>query len=159
MTEKKKAIEETDPGPTTDTTPDLTTDPEPTPIREPMNEREIMRMLQIADGQNPDAQQTINDFMRFNNDVERTNLPTTNAVLCVAQLGLASKWLYPENEDNPFAIVERSLAIAFMARKGEKSSQFVDIVRNQPDLSQYQTAGEDMKNGLVDRVLNRSVAE
>lgn len=132
---------------------------EPEPAKEPMSDKEIMRLMQITDGKNPDAQQTINDFMKFDNDVERSNLPTTNAVLCITQLDVCDQWLYPHKPDNPFAKMKKALAIAFMARKGEKAQQFVDIVRNQPDLSQYQTAADDAKKSFTDRLFSRSVSE
>jgi hypothetical protein len=134
---------------------------EPEPKEKPeQEEKRIMRMMQIARGENPDAQQTINDFMRFDNPIERTNLPTTVTVLCVGQLDFSSNWLYPDGENNPFGIMAKSLSESFMARKGEKANQFVDIVRNQPDLSGIQTTAiGEQQRGIMDRIFRRGREE
>lgn len=112
---------------------------------------ELRRLKAISEGKDPDQQQIVNDFMKMDNVIERTNLPTTNAVLCMTQLEFSSKWLYPHDPQNPFELMKNALAISYMARKGEKSNQFVDIVRNTPSISDL-TKTEEAKQTLWDRV-------
>lgn len=119
---------------------------------------EIRRLKVISEGKDPDQQQIVNDFMKMDNVIERTNLPTTNAVLCMTQLEVASNWLYPTNKRNPFEMFKQALSIAYMARKGEKSNQFVDIVRNTPSMSDLMKT-EESKQTLWDRVTGRDTKE
>ena len=117
-----------------------------------MSLNELRRLKVISEGKDPDQQQIVNDFMKMDNVIERTNLPTTNGVLCMAQLEVASNWLYSNHPNNPFALMRNALAIAYMARKGEKSQQFVDIVRTAPDLSGLQsTLEQSQQGGILDR--------
>lgn len=124
-----------------------------------MSPNEIRKYIQVAKGQDPDAQQIVNDFLKMNNNLERTNLPTTKAVICVAQLEFASNWLYPNDPENPFALMEDAITTAFMARKGEKSKQFVDIVRNTHDLSSLQGQSEEVKTGVLSGFFRRGGRE
>jgi hypothetical protein len=105
-------------------------------------------------GINPDAQQTINDFMVFKNVIERSILPLRQDVKRVVYADLAGRYFFPDRPDNPFTQLAESQSIGFMAYKGTKSNQFVDIVRTSPDLSALQTVPEEHRN-LLDKMLGR----
>ena len=114
---------------------------------------DLRRVLVIAQGGNPDAQQSINDFLKFDNNIERTNLPTRRDVVLMAYLKGCGSLFYPENDDDPFSIIANALSIAFMAKGGEKSKQFVELMKQTPSLVDLQTIGVDApKSGIRERV-------
>ncbi len=138
-------------------------DSEPTePIKEPETKPQLeieswddlRRVLLIAQGKDPDAQQTLNKFLRFDNDTERSNFPNTKTVLCITQLNGFSKLYYPDDEDNPFALAAQCLETAFMARKGWKSNAFVEMTKQTPSLSDLKEVGETSPS-VVGRILGR----
>ena len=106
----------------------------------------------IAKGGDPNAQQTLNNFLKFENNTERSNFPNTGTVLCITQLNGFSRLYYPDDEDNPFALGADCLETAFMARKGWKSNAFVEMTKQTPSLSELQTVGET-NPGVVARLL------
>lgn len=129
---------------------------------DPMNEADLnkfRRLLMTLEGENPDAQQTITDFMRMDNPVEGSNLPTRRDVQLEVYLDIAGKFFFPDLENDPFTVLRDSIATTFKAKGGEKSKQFVDMVRNQPDLSGLQTMPQDAKISVFDKVLGRSHKE
>lgn len=121
---------------------------------------DLRRLLVTLDGGDPDSQQTINEFLKFSNNLERSNLPTISSVLALAQLKGYAKLFYPDTE-NPFDTVADFLSVAYMARKGWKSDSFVEMMRQQPNLADLQTLGraEEGKRSLVDRILGRGKTE
>jgi hypothetical protein len=119
---------------------------------------DLRRLMVIADGGDPDAQQTLNAFLRFNNIVERSNLPTRRDVVLLTYLDGCSKRYYPNNPDNPFASLRDSLATSFMAKGGGKSNQFVELMKQTPSLSDLQTVSESNPS-LTDRILGRGKTE
>lgn len=132
-------------------------------IREPptmgiKSEKDLMRFWQILDGVNPDAQQTMNDFLDMRNIVERSNLSTRRDIQLIVYLDMCSDYYFP-NQPNPFAKFRDSLARGFLAKGGFKSNQFVELMRNQPDLSGMQTSTEHVKQGIFDRILGRGKTE
>ena len=118
------------------------------------SEKDLMRFWQILDGINPDAQQTMNDFLDMRNIVERTNLSTRRDIQLIVYLDMCSEYYFP-NQTNPFAKLRDSLARGFLAKGGFKSNQFVELMRNQPDLSGMQTTNEDIKRSILDKMLGR----
>ncbi len=145
----------------TDKEPDSIALPEePAPISEKPklkieNFDDLRDMMIIAKGGDPKAQQTINDFINFANNTERSNFPNTKTVLCIAQLNGYSKLYYPDNPDNPFAIVAESLEISFMAKKGWKANQFVEMTKQTPSIPDLVTIGEAKQRGIGERLLGR----
>lgn len=123
----------------------------------------IRRLFVILDGKDPEAQQTLNEFMRFNNDIERTNLPTRRDVHLISYLDIVGKSYYPNKHDNPFSTFAKSIAVAFMAKGGLKSNQFVDLFRNSPDLAALQTVlgvqEENKSGGIMSRIFGRGKSE
>ena len=119
---------------------------------------DLRRLLVIADGGDPEAQQTLNAFLKFNNNIERTNLPTRRDVVLLTYLEGCSKHYYPNRPKNPFALVADALATAFMAKGGDKSKQFVELMKQTPSLTDLQAVSE--KNpSLTDRIFGRSKEE
>ena len=131
-------------------------DPESKPVNQPFKIEsldDLRRVLVIAQGGNPDASQSINDFLKFDNNIERTNLPTRRDVVLMAYLKGCGSLFYPEMDDDPFSIMADSLSIAFMAKGGEKSKQFVELMKQTPSLVDLQTMGtETPKSGIRERV-------
>lgn len=119
----------------------------------------IRRLIVSARGGNPDAQQTLNDFIKFNNDIERTNLPKREDVQRMVYADYAGKTFYPDNDDNPFTMLASSMAIAFMAKGGGKSNQFVELMKQTPSLADLQTLGGDQQRSFTDRLLGRGKTE
>ena len=113
----------------------------------------------MARGGDPDAQQTLNAFLKFNNNIERTNLPVRRDVQMIAYLDYAGKTLYAGNEDNPFTKAANCISIAFMAKGGDKSKQFVELMKQTPSLADFQTLGGDRQRSLTDRLLGRGKTE
>jgi len=123
------------------------------------NERKLLRLSQIAEGKDPDASQTMTDFMDMKNIVERSNLPTTDTVLCMAGLDVAGQVAYQSEPDNIFFMFRDSLARAYMARGGEKSNQVVELFKQTPSFVDLQTIREDQQSGLFDRLTGRGKDE
>lgn len=119
---------------------------------------DLRRLMVIADGGDPDAQQTLNAFLRFNNIVERSNLPTRRDVVLLTYLDLCSKQYFPNTPNNPFALLRDSLATSFMAKGGGKSNQFVELMKQTPSLSDLQTVSESSPS-LTDRIFGRGKKE
>jgi len=118
-------------------------------------EEDLRRFLAILDGQNPDAQQTVTDFMDMKNPIEKTNLPTRKDVQRIAYCDYASQIYFPNKPDNAFSMAVKSIALAFSAKGGMKSNQFVEMLRNTTDLSSLQGVSDEQKIGLLDRMLGR----
>ena len=123
------------------------------------NERRLLRLSQIAEGKDPDASQSLSDFMDMKNIVERSNLPTTDTVLCMASLDVVGQVAYQSAPDNIFFMFRDSLARAYMARGGEKANQFVEMTKQTPSLVDLQTVREDQPRGLFDRLTGRGKEE
>jgi len=130
-----------------------------TPAIKISSEKDLMRFFQILDGLNPDSQQTMTDFTDMRNIVERSNLATRRDVQLIIYLDMCSDFYFAEHPNNPFGKMRDSIARAFLAKGGFKSKQFVELMRNQPDLSGLQTTNADIKRGLLDRFLGRGTTE
>ena len=118
---------------------------------------DLRRISVIAEGGDPDAQQTINNFLKFDNDIERTNLPNTDVVVAVIFADYAGKYFWPNAKNNPFAQFTESATQTFMSKGGWKSNQFVEMTKQTPSLTDLQTIGD--KPGIVDRLLGRGKTE
>ena len=116
---------------------------------------DLWRFLAVLDGVNPEAQQTITDFMDMKDPVEGSNLPRRRDVQFLVYLDICGKFLFPDVQNDPFTVLRDSIAQAFKAKGGEKAKQFVEMVRNQPDLSSLSTMPDDVKRSALDRILGR----
>ena len=120
---------------------------------------DLRRILIAAQGGDPEAQQTLNSFLKFNNNIERSNLPTRRDVVAIAYLDACGKLYYPDDKDNPFAVVQDCLAVAFMAKGGDKSKQFVELMKQTPNMVDMQTIGMPQQRSLTDRLFRRKEPE
>jgi len=125
------------------------------PMFEIKTDKDLQRLLTIAKGGDPDAQQAIIDFMDLKSNVERSYFPDKKTVICIGQLKGFGETFYRGEEWNPFELIADVLATGFMGFKGFKSNQFVDMTRTQPDLSGLQTTGEEQKQSFVNKILGR----
>jgi hypothetical protein len=116
---------------------------------------DLRKIIVMAQGGDPEAQQTLNAFLRFNNNIERTNLPTRRDVILIAYLDGCGKLYYPEDQANPFSTLANSLCVAFMAKGGDKSKQFVELMKQTPSLADLQTIGMPAQPGLRERLFGR----
>ena len=116
---------------------------------------DLRRIIVMAKGGDPDAQQTLNAFLKFNSNIERTNLPIRRDVQMIAYLDYAGKTLYSDSEDNPFTKAANCISTAFMAKGGDKSKQFVELMKQTPSLADLQTLGGEQQRSLTDRILGR----
>lgn len=112
---------------------------------------DLRKIMVLARGGDPEAQQTLNDFLRFKDNIERTNLPTRRDVQLVAYMDYAGKVFYPNDTENPFAKMADTLAVTFMAKGGDKSKQFVEMMKKAPDLTGL-VQGQPEKQGLLARI-------
>jgi len=119
---------------------------------------DLRRIVVMAKGGDPEAQHTLNAFLKFNSNIERTNLPKREDVQRMVFADYAGKTLYPERDDDPFSMLADSIAIAFMAKGGDKSKQFVELMKQTPSLSDLQTLQEQPR-GMMDRILGRGKKE
>lgn len=123
------------------------------------SDKDLQRLITIAKGGDPDAQQAILDFMDLKSNVERSYFPDKKTVICIGQLKGFGETFYRGEEWNPFDLIANVLSTGFMGFKGFKSNQFVDMTRTQPDLSGLQTSGEQQKQSAIDKILGRSKSE
>lgn len=119
----------------------------------------MRRIIVTAQGGDPDAQQTLNAFLKFNNSIERTNLPKRRDVHTVSFLDLVGRSFFINGDDNPFSILADCIATAFMAKGGDKSKQFVELMKQTPSLSDLQLGQGPQERSLTDRILGRGKKE
>ena len=117
---------------------------------------DIRRAIMSVQGVNPEVQQTITDFMDMTNPVEGSNLPNRRDVHLEVYLDICGKFLFPDEPQDPFSILRDSIATTFKAKGGLKAKQFVEMVRNQPDLSVLQTTSEETKKGILSGIFGRN---
>lgn len=120
---------------------------------------DLRRVMVLSRGGDPEAQQTLNNFLKFGDNIERTNLPTRKDVQMVSYIDYAGKTLYPNHPDNPFALAANCISVAFMAKGGDKSKQFVELMKQTPSLADLQTVGVDPQRTITDKILGRGKTE
>jgi hypothetical protein len=114
---------------------------------------DLRKVLVIAKGGDPNAIQAITKFMDFDSNAERSYFPDKTVTLCTAQLSGYGKTFFPNDDWNPFSLVADVLAVHFMGYKGYKSAQFVDMTRQTPNLDALKSTSEEMKQGIISRIL------
>ena len=120
---------------------------------------DLKRILIIAKGGDPDAIQAVANFMDLKSNTERSFFPDKKVTICIGQLNGYGKVFYPQDEWNPFDLVADAVTVSFMGYKGFKSNQFVDMTRQTPNLDALQTSSEEVKQGIVSRILGRGNTE
>jgi len=124
-----------------------------------MDDKKILRLMQIGEGLDPDRQQSINDFMDMKSVIERTNLPTVLDCQRVDYLLYAGKIHFRDIKDDPFTMAAETEAITFMPRGGEKAKQVVQLMQRWPDVSALTTNPEESRRSITDKLLNRGPRE
>jgi hypothetical protein len=114
---------------------------------------DLRDMLVIAKGGDPKAVQAIANFMDLKSTTERSYFPDKTTTLAIAQLNGMSEIYFKDSRLNPFKLVAESIETAFMALKGFKSIQFVDMTRQTPNLSELTTSKEEVRQGMLSRIL------
>ena len=117
---------------------------------------DLRKVIVIAKGGNPDAQQAVVDFMNLKSATERANFMNMTIMLAVAQQDGYSK-AYPMFKS--FGLVSNVISSATMGYKSKKSDQLMQIIQQTPNLSDLTSASEDIKRGYVDRILGRGKTE
>jgi len=120
---------------------------------------DMKRVLTIARGGDPDAIQAISNFMDLKSNTERSYFPDKKTVIAIGQLTGFGRVYYPDHDWNPFELVADVLAVAYMPYKGFKSNQFVDMTRQTPNLDALQMSSEEVKQGLISKILGRGTKE
>jgi len=123
------------------------------------NEEGLRRIMLMAQGLDPDQRQALTDFLKFDNNIERTNLPTRKDVQRVIFCSYAGLSLFPDIENDPFTEVAEVISTVFMAKGGDKSKQFVELMKQTPSLSDLQMYQEPEKLSLRERVFGRRGSE
>ena len=117
---------------------------------------DFRKVLVIAKGGNPDAQQAVADFMNLKSTTERANFMDKTIMLAVAQQDGYSK-MYPMFK--AFELVSTAISGATMGYKSKKSDQLVQIIQQTPNLSDITTSPEEVKQGYISRIFGRSKSE
>ena len=138
----------------------MSEEPVPTPIPLKIESfDDLRRVMVLSRGGDPEAQQTLNNFLKFNDNIERTNLPTRKDVQMVSFVDYAGKTFYPNEPNNPFALAANCISVAFMAKGGDKSKQFVELMKQTPSLADLQTHGGEQQRSTMDKILGRGKSE
>lgn len=136
-----------------------TIDTETKPIFQIESIDDLKRVLIVAKGGDPDAVQAIANFMDLKSDTERSYFPDKITTIAIGQLKGYGRLYYPNDEWNPFELVGDSLSVSFMAYKGFKSNQFVDMTRQTPNLDALKDSPQEVKQGIVARLFGRGKTE
>jgi hypothetical protein len=131
----------------------------PAPVFKIETMDDIRRILTIAQGGNPDAIQAVTDFMNLRSHIERSYFPDKITTLCIGQLEGFGEIFFPTDAWDPFRLISKCLAIAYMPYKGFKSNQFVEITSGQPNLDKLQGLPEETKKGILSGIFGRGKTE
>ena len=117
---------------------------------------DLRKVLVIAKGGNPEAQQAVVDFMNLKSTTERANFMDKTIMLAVAQQdGYSKAW----PTFKAFELVSTVISSATMGYKSKKSDQLMQIIQQTPNLSDLTSVSEDVKQGFVQRILGRGKTE
>ena len=130
------------------------------PEAEPMFKIEslddLRKVLVIAKGGNPEAQQAVVDFMNLKSTTERANFMDKTIMLAVAQQDGYSR-AYPMFK--AFELVSNAISSATMGYKSKKSDQLMQIIQQTPNLSDITSTSEETKQNYISRILGRGKTE
>lgn len=114
---------------------------------------DLWRVITIAKGGNPNAQQALEKFIDLESDEERSYFPDKITTLAVSQNLIYGKSLFPHRPVNAFSIFASCLSKGFMGYKGFKSNQWVDITRQTTNLDALKSMPDDTKQGVLSGIL------
>ena len=132
------------------------TETKPEPVFKIESLEDLRKVLVIAKGGNPEAQQAVVDFMNLKSTTERANFMDKTIMLAVAQQDGYSR-AYPQFK--AFEVVSNVISSATMGYKSKKSDQLMQIIQQTPNLSDLTSASDDVKRSFVDKVLGRGKTE
>jgi len=132
------------------------TKPEIEPMFKIESLEDLRKVLVIAKGGNPEAQQAVVDFMNLKSTTERANFMNKTIMLAVAQQDGYSM-AYPQFK--AFDVVSNAISSATMGYKSKKSDQLMQIIQQTPNLSDLTSATEEVKQGYISRLLGRGKTE
>jgi len=132
------------------------TKPEIEPMFKIESLEDLRKVLVIAKGGNPEAQQAVVDFMNLKSTTERANFMNKTIMLAVAQQDGYSM-IYPQFK--AFDVVSNAISSATMGYKSKKSDQLMQIIQQTPNLSDLTSATEEVKQGYISRLLGRGKTE
>ena len=112
---------------------------------------DFWRLMTIARGGNPNAQQALEKFIDLDSAEERAYYPDKITSLAVAQNLLYGESLFPDRPNNAFAKFSECLSKGFMGYRGFKSNQWVDITRQTHNLDALKSSPEEVKQGFLAR--------
>ena len=113
---------------------------------------DLRKVLVIAKGGNPEAQQAVVDFMNLKSTTERANFMDKTIMLAVAQQDGYSR-AYPQFK--AFELVSNAISSATMGYKSKKSDQLMQIIQQTPNLSDLTSATEETKQNYISRIFGR----
>jgi len=117
---------------------------------------DLRKVLVVAKGGNPDAEQAVVDFMNLKSTTERANFMDKTTMLAVAQQDGFSE-NYPMFKS--FSLVSRVISSATMGYKSKKSDQLMQIIQQTPNLSDITSTSEETKQNYISRILGRGKTE
>jgi len=117
---------------------------------------DLRKVLVIAKGGNPEAQQAVVDFMNLKSTTERANFMDKTIMLAVAQQDGYSR-AYPQFK--AFELVSNAISSATMGYKSKKSDQLMQIIQQTPNLSDLTSATEETKQNYISRIFGRGKSE
>ena len=120
---------------------------------------DLYDIITIAKGGNPKANQLLENFINMNSNTERAYFPDKTIMIAVAQQNGYAETHFRNDEFNPFRMVAEVIETATMGYKGNKSKDFVDIIRQTPNMSDLQGASEEVKSGFLKGFLGRGKTE
>lgn len=123
------------------------------------NMDDLWRVMTIAKGGNPNAQQALEKFIDLESDEERSYFPDKMTSLAVSQNLLYGKSLFPQRPVNAFSIFASCISKGFMGYKGFKSNQWVDITRQTTNLDALQSMSTETQRGILSGVFGRGKKE
>ena len=113
---------------------------------------DLRKVLVIAKGGNPEAQQAVVDFMNLKSTTERANFMDKTIMLAVAQQdGYSKAW----PTFKAFELVSTVISSATMGYKSKKSDQLMQIIQQTPNLSDLTSASEETKKGILSGIFTR----
>jgi len=120
---------------------------------------DLRKIIAIAKGGNPDAQQFIEKVFGIQSNVETAFFPDKITMLAVAQQNGYADTHFIGDEFNPFRMVAKNIENATKGYKGNKIKNIVDMLRQTSDLSELQGASEEVKSGFLQGILGRGGKE
>jgi hypothetical protein len=116
---------------------------------------DLRRIIQIAKGGNPDAQQFIEKVFGVTTNTETAFFSDKKIMIAVAQQNGFADTHFSNDEFNPFRMIARNIENATKGFKGNKVTNIVNMLRQSPNLADLEGASEEVKSGFLQGILGR----